>query len=36
MKLSAMKRAKMFDEVTKTLLDLFMRFTPFIKIPNIS
>ncbi len=36
MKLSAMKRAKMFDEVTQTLLELFMRFTPFIKIPNVS
>jgi hypothetical protein len=35
MKLSAMKRAKMFDEVTQTLLELFMRFTPFIKIPNV-
>jgi len=36
MKLSAMKRAKMFDEATQTLLELFMRFTPFIKIPNAS
>ena len=36
MKLSAMKRAKMFDEATQTLLELFMRFTPFIKIPNVS
>jgi hypothetical protein len=36
MKLSAMKRAKMFDEVTQTLLELFMRFTPFIKIPIVS
>ncbi len=36
MKLSAMKRAKMFDEATQTLLELFMRFTPFIKIPNFS
>jgi hypothetical protein len=36
MKLSAMKRAKMFDEATQTLLELFMRFTPFIKIKNVS
>jgi len=36
MKLSAMKRAKMFDEATQTLLELFMRFIPFIKIPNVS
>ena len=36
MKLSAMKRAKMFDEATHTLLELFIRFTPFIKIPNVS
>jgi len=36
MKLSAMKRAKMFDKATQTLLELFMRFTPFIKIPNVS
>jgi len=36
MKLSAMKRAKMFDEATQTLLELFLRFTPFIKIPNVS
>jgi hypothetical protein len=36
MKLSAMKRAKMFDEATNTLLELFMRFTPFIKIQNVS
>lgn len=35
MKLSAMKRAKMFDEATHTLLELFLRFTPFIKIPNV-
>jgi hypothetical protein len=36
MKLSAMKRAKMFDEATQTLLELFMRFAPFIKIPTVS
>jgi hypothetical protein len=36
MKLSAMKRAKMFDESTQPLLELFLRFTPFIKIPNVS
>jgi hypothetical protein len=36
MKLSAMKRAKMFDEATHTLLELFIRFTPFIKITNVS
>jgi hypothetical protein len=35
MKLSAMKRAKMFEEATKPLLELFMRFTPFIKIQNV-
>ena len=34
-KLSAMKRAGMFDEATTTLLELFMRFIPFIKIPNV-
>ena len=36
MKLSAMKRAKMFDETTHTLLELFMCFATFIKIPNVS
>jgi hypothetical protein len=36
MKLSSMKRAKMFDEATQTLLELFMRFAPFIKIPTVS
>jgi hypothetical protein len=36
MKLSSMKRAKMFDEATQTLLELFMHFAPFIKIPNVS
>jgi len=36
MKLSAMKRAKMFEEATQPLLELFLRFTPFIKIQNIS
>ena len=35
MKLSAMKRAKMFEEATQPLLELFMRFTPFLKIPNV-
>jgi len=35
MKLSAMKRAKMFEEATQPLLKLFMRFAPFIKIPNV-
>lgn len=35
MRLSAMKRAKMFEEATQPLLELFMRFTPFIKIPNV-
>ena len=35
MKLSAMKREGMLDEVVPTLLDLFMRFIPFIKIPNV-
>jgi len=36
MKLSAMKREGMFDEVVPTLLELFMRFLPFMKIPNVS
>jgi hypothetical protein len=36
MKLSAMKRAKMFEEATQPLLELFLRFTPFIKILTIS
>jgi hypothetical protein len=36
MKLSFMKRAKMFDEATQTLLELFMRFAPFMKIPTVS
>jgi hypothetical protein len=36
MKLSSMKRAKMFDEATQTLLELFMHFAPFIKIPTVS
>jgi hypothetical protein len=36
MKLSAMKRAKMFEEATQPLLELFLRFIPFIKIPNVS
>lgn len=36
MKLSAMKREGMLDEETPTLLELFMRFIPFMKIPNVS
>ncbi len=36
MKLSAMKRAKIFEEATQPLLELFLRFTLFIKIPTIS
>jgi len=30
------KNLTMFDEATKTLLELFMRFAPFIKIPTVS
>jgi hypothetical protein len=36
MKLSAMKREGMLDEETPTLLEYFMRFIPFMKIPNVS
>ena len=36
MKLSAMKREGMLDEETPILLEFFMRFIPFMKIPNVS
>ncbi len=29
-------QALQFEEATETLLELFMHFTPFIKIPNFS